>query len=60
MQDGENDHETRGQDSAAEHPSDSKENAMHITQKTLLITGANRGVGRALVEEALERGVTRI
>jgi NAD(P)-dependent dehydrogenase (short-subunit alcohol dehydrogenase family) len=33
---------------------------MHITQKTLLITGANRGVGRALVEEALERGVTRI
>ena len=33
---------------------------MDITQKTLLITGASRGVGRALLEEALKRGATRI
>jgi hypothetical protein len=28
-----------------------KENAMNIKNKTILITGANRGIGRALVEE---------
>ena len=33
---------------------------MNIVQKTVLITGANRGVGRALLEEALRRGVTRV
>jgi len=33
---------------------------MDIVQKTILITGANRGVGRALLEEALRRGATRI
>jgi len=29
---------------------------MSITIKTALATGANRGLGRALVEEALRRG----
>ena len=33
---------------------------MHIANKTILITGANRGIGRALVDEALRRGVKRV
>ena len=33
---------------------------MNIEKKTILITGANRGIGRALVDEALRRGAKRI
>jgi NAD(P)-dependent dehydrogenase (short-subunit alcohol dehydrogenase family) len=33
---------------------------MTIEDKTILITGANRGIGQALVEEALRRGAQRV
>lgn len=33
---------------------------MTISDKTVLVTGANRGIGRALVEEALRRGAARV
>lgn len=33
---------------------------MKINDKTILITGASRGIGRALVEEALWRGAKRV
>jgi NAD(P)-dependent dehydrogenase (short-subunit alcohol dehydrogenase family) len=31
-----------------------------IANRTILVTGANRGIGRALVEEALHRGAKRV
>ncbi len=33
---------------------------MKITGKIVLVTGANRGIGQALVEEALRRGAKRV
>src|SRR4051812_10552937 len=34
--------------------------SLTISDKTVLVTGANRGLGRALVEEALMRGARRV
>ena len=34
--------------------------SMKIADSTVLVTGANRGIGRALVEEALKRGAKRV
>src|SRR6202043_1301608 len=36
------------------------ERLMTIEGKAVLVTGANRGIGRALVEEALRRGAKRV
>ena len=33
---------------------------MNVENKTVLITGANRGIGRALVDEALRRGARKV
>ncbi len=33
---------------------------MTIADKAVLVTGANRGIGQALVEEALRRGTKRV
>src|SRR5207247_7754264 len=34
--------------------------AMTIEDRAVLVTGANRGIGQALVEEALRRGAKRV
>ena len=50
----------RKQSVIAGRSKDRKTNGMNIKDKTILITGANRGIGRALLEEALKRGVKQV
>src|SRR5262249_29489458 len=33
---------------------------MNLANNTIMVTGANRGIGRALVDEALRRGAKRV
>src|SRR6267378_2866068 len=41
-------------------PSGEGTQRMKIADSVVLVTGANRGIGRALVEEALQRGAKRV
>jgi len=41
-------------------PKELEMNGTAITGKSVLVTGGNRGIGRALVEEALRRGAERV
>jgi NAD(P)-dependent dehydrogenase (short-subunit alcohol dehydrogenase family) len=45
---------------AATTSKESEDNEMKIADTAVLVTGANRGLGRALVEEALSRGAKRV
>jgi 3-oxoacyl-ACP reductase-like protein len=36
------------------------EDNMTVTDSTILVTGANRGIGQALVEETLTRGAKQV
>src|ERR1700722_14123125 len=46
--------------SAIAPPRNPKENAMTVTGKAVLVTGANRGIGQALGDEAVGRGARRV
>jgi NAD(P)-dependent dehydrogenase (short-subunit alcohol dehydrogenase family) len=41
-------------------PDEAEEGVMTVADRAVLVTGANRGIGQALVEEALRRGAKRV
>jgi NAD(P)-dependent dehydrogenase (short-subunit alcohol dehydrogenase family) len=51
---------TPGQLRLGLRPETTKDRRMNFESKTILITGASRGIGRALVEESLTRNVKRV
>src|SRR5438874_2941593 len=52
--------ETTGLSAVRGRSASHRERVMTIAGKAVLVTGANRGIGQALVEEALRRGAGRV
>src|SRR6516165_10429818 len=53
-------HQRMGHRERNEQRHSTKGDDMNMENKTILITGANRGIGRALVDEALRRGAKKV
>src|SRR5215472_13170724 len=53
-------HRRRQRQRPAPTPNKHEETTMKIADSTIVVTGANRGLGKALVDEALRRGAKRV
>src|SRR4029450_282681 len=50
----------RGNVAHPQQPKSHKEIAMNIQDSTVLVTGANRGIGKAFADALLDRGATKV